>query len=68
MERTVTKSGNYCGTKVKKGQKVYDFGGCTYGCIDWNHGVPMTLNANGDGPFFEMPYEALDPIPRSPRG
>jgi hypothetical protein len=64
MERTITKSGNYCGNELTEGTKVYDFGGCTYGCIDWHSGYAVTLNPDGSGPFFEVPYEVLDPRPR----
>ena len=40
------------------GAIVYKFYGPTYGCIT-PQGVAVTLNENGDGPFFEVPYNCV---------
>ena len=45
LERTVT-----------KGEPVYRFDGCTYGCI--SDGIAVTYQ-DGKTPFFELPNDAL---------
>jgi hypothetical protein len=41
----------------KKGEKVYSYGGATYGCIS-NDGTACCL-IEGEDPFFELPENAL---------
>jgi hypothetical protein len=42
----------------KAGDTVYQFWGCTYGCISPG-GVAVTRNPSGDYPFFEVPANAV---------
>ena len=46
----------YSSEDMKIGDKVYLFRGPTYGCI--GNGVAVSRN-DGDGPFFELPFDAL---------
>jgi hypothetical protein len=39
-----------------KGTTVYEYKGCTYGCID--KGIAVSL-VEGETPFFEVPLDAL---------
>ncbi len=43
----------------EEGEKVYRFTGATYGCISGD-GIAVTLNENGDNPFFEVPDDSVD--------
>lgn len=43
---------------IKKGTIVYKFIGCTYGCC--GDGIPITFEK--DGPFIEVPSDALKEI------
>lgn len=46
---------------VKKGTIVFECVKHTYGCIGPS-GIAVTMDSNGDYPFFELPYEALTEI------
>ena len=41
---------------VNKGDIVYEFGGCTYGCIE--EGVAVSKEKD-KSPFFEVPWNAV---------
>lgn len=41
---------------IKKGTVVYEYEGCTYGCI--GKGMACTL-IEGEDPFFELPIDCL---------
>jgi len=43
---------------IPKGTVVFEYTGCTYGCIDSGVAVSMT----GGTPFFELPYDALTKV------
>ena len=42
---------------ILKGQIVYSYTGCTYGCIGHN-GKAVSLELGVD-PFFELPYDSI---------
>lgn len=44
---------------VPTGTVVYRFWGTTYGVI--GNGTPVTYNADGEYPFFELPYDSVVP-------
>lgn len=44
---------------VVAGSKVFLFTGATYGCIGNGHAV--SFKPNNEGPFFEVPFDAIDP-------
>ena len=46
-----------CGEKVKKGEKLIEYTGCTYGCIS-DYGIAVTRESGG--PFFEVLWEKVD--------
>ena len=41
---------------IRKGEVVYEFMGCTYGCIGSGEAVSSKA---GENPFFELPRAAL---------
>lgn len=41
---------------IKNGAEVFEYFGCTYGCISTGQAVTMK---EGKTPFFEIPYDAL---------
>jgi hypothetical protein len=41
----------------KKNETVFEYTGCTYGCISWN-GTAFTEKEN-ETPFFELPNDAV---------
>lgn len=43
--------------EIKKGTTVYEFHGCTYGCVSPG-GVAVTLE-DGKAPFFEIPADSI---------
>lgn len=43
----------------KAGDIVYLFKGATYGCINWDLGVPMS-KVDGENPFAEIAYDNLE--------
>ena len=43
---------------LRRGDTVYGYSGCTYGCIDGTSEVACTLLPN-ELPFFGLPVEAL---------
>jgi hypothetical protein len=43
----------------RAGEIVHDFTGATYGCV----GTGMACSMNGQNPFFELPRDALAPLP-----
>lgn len=45
---------------IKAGTIVYKFYDATYGCIGMN-GTAVTFNENGDYPFFELPWDSVQP-------
>ena len=50
-------TGSYANRAYFKGDKVFSFSGCTYGCI--GPGGRAVTEVEGEGPFFEMPRDAL---------
>jgi hypothetical protein len=50
---------NYAGRDVRKGELLYKFTGCTYGCIDTYSGVAL-CEVEGEYPFFEFPWSAIE--------
>jgi len=58
-----------CGMRLKKGDIVWEFGGCTYGCIS-RGGIAVMLKLSPSGksygedcpPFFEVPQNAVEEI------
>ncbi len=40
------------------GEFVYEYRGHTYGCINWNKGIAVSL-VEDETPFFEFPFDAL---------
>ena len=50
---------NYAEVPLPKGTFVYECIYCTYGCIS-NTGIAVTLNENGDYPFFEINKEDVE--------
>jgi hypothetical protein len=44
------------------GSIVHEFRGQTYGCIDRRRGVAVSLSPDNVGPFFEMPWDALEEV------
>ena len=45
---------------LPKGSIVFEYGGCTYGCISSN-GIAVTLKPDKT-PFFEVPKTLLDEV------
>lgn len=43
---------------IPKGTTVYEYCGCTYGCVD--SGIPVTFK-DGETPFFEIPKDSVTP-------
>lgn len=41
---------------IRAGERVYDYHGCTYGCIASGRAVTFE---DGKTPFFELPRDAL---------
>lgn len=50
---------NFSGRDVAEGEVLYRFMKATYGCIDYEGGIPATWDENGDYPFFEFPRDAV---------
>lgn len=49
-----------CGRHIKKGQRLWPFGGCTYGCIsDAGEAVSYEEDKN---PFFEVPKDKIKEV------
>jgi hypothetical protein len=46
----------WLGQNLKKGKVVYEFNGCTYGCIASGIAVSDKPDAN---PFYEIPHNAV---------
>jgi hypothetical protein len=46
--------------ETKQGAIMYDFHGCTYGCI--GDGIALTFDSAGGNPFIEIPYDAFEGI------
>lgn len=40
------------------GERVYEYNGPTYGCIDWTASIAVTEKP-GETPFFQFPVDAL---------
>ncbi len=58
--RELTKLEKYGATdRISKGDIVYRFDGCTYGCI--GDGIACSRKL-GENPFFEMPKDSLEQI------
>jgi len=58
LNRDVTqKECRWLDEDLKEGTIVYQFFGCTYGCVD--SGVPVTLEQDKT-PFNEVPWDAVD--------
>ncbi len=49
-----------CGEEFKKGEIVYRYPGCTYGCISQD-GIACS-RIYDETPFIEIPKEVLEPI------
>lgn len=59
--RDVTQSEcHWLSRDFKKGEVLYEYTGCTYGCITPD-GIACSLD--GEIPFFELPESALKLIP-----
>lgn len=52
-----TDDGSYADRDYVKGDTVFRYSGCTYGCISGD-GMAM-CEVEGEGPFFQMPRDAL---------
>jgi hypothetical protein len=52
--------GNWSDRDISEGERLYAFLGCDYGCVVPG-GIAMTFNADGSGPFFEFPADAVTP-------
>lgn len=58
LNRNVTKKECYwLDEDLLKGTVVYEYGGCTYGCISSN-GIAVTKKPD-KAPFFEVPLDAI---------
>jgi hypothetical protein len=53
-------SGNWSDRDISEGERLYAFLGYDYGCVGPG-GIAMTFNADGSGPFFEFPADAVTP-------
>lgn len=41
-----------------KGETVYEYRGCTYGCINWQDGLAVSREP-GQTPFHQIPRDAI---------
>lgn len=57
VNRDLSEKENYSGRAIKKGETVYEYRGCTYGCIG-PYGVAVTFEPDKE-PFFEVPDDSL---------
>jgi len=57
ISRDLSQEENYSGRAIKKGETVYLYRGCTYGCIS-RDGEAVTFKPDIT-PFFEVPADAL---------
>jgi uncharacterized Fe-S cluster-containing MiaB family protein len=55
--RYLPESENYSGRAIQKGEIVFRYRGCTYGCIS-SEGVACTFAPDVE-PFFEIPSDAI---------
>lgn len=59
INRKITKEEcHWLDEDIEEGTIVYEFLGCTYGCIT-NSGIAVTLDINGGYPFFEVPIDSI---------
>lgn len=60
LNRDVTRDEcHWLPTTMIKGTHVYDFVGCTYGCIRPS-GIPIRFADTDDAPFLEVPADSVD--------
>ena len=59
VTRDLTRDELFGADAIKKGDIIFSFGGCTYGCI--GEGIACSREA-GLNPFFEMPIDAIEAI------
>ncbi len=52
-----TDDGSYADKDYFKGDIIFKYSGCTYGCVS-DDGMAM-CEIEGEGPFFQMPRDAL---------
>lgn len=58
LTRDITKEEcSWLDRDYKKGEEVYDYHGCVYGCVGFD-GLAVT-EVEDQTPFFELPKEAL---------
>lgn len=50
--------GNWLPHIFLPGDILWEYNGCTYGCIDWEKGIAVSESPNKT-PFFEFPLDAL---------
>ncbi len=62
MRDITTDECNWLEETVKQETLVYTCSGATYGCIGPG-GIAVTFKSDGDYPFFELPYNALQKLP-----
>jgi len=53
---------NYAGRDVFKGETLFRFIGCSYGCVDTHNGVVASEKGTMEYPFFEFPRDAVELI------
>ncbi len=51
--------GNYGPRSFSKGERLYKYVGATYGCIDYDEGLPVSEYGSSQTPFFQFPADAL---------
>jgi hypothetical protein len=57
LNRNLSDKDNYSGRALKRGEIVYLYDGCTYGCISAG-GVAVTFQPS-ETPFFQVPEDSL---------
>lgn len=50
---------NFSGRDVSKGETLYVFRLCTYGCVDEINGIALSERYD-EYPFFEFPLDAIE--------
>jgi hypothetical protein len=58
INRDLSIEENYSGREIKKGEEVFLFYGCTYGCIAPG-GIAVSF-VEDQPPFFEVPEDAIE--------
>lgn len=52
---------NFSGRDISEGEILYDAMKPTYGCAAYPN-IALTFDETGDYPFFEFPYDAIEPV------